>query len=142
MSTRAPASARLTIGVVAHQAGVGVETVRFYHREGILAEPPKPAGGFRVYPPDSVRRIRFVKRAQELGFALREIQELLGFRDTKQASCGRVKERAERKIAEIDAKLADLRRIRGALTRVRSRCLRSETFAECPILRGFYDDAS
>jgi len=89
----------LTIGQVAKEAGVGVETVRFYERKALIEQPPRPARGFRRYPPDVVRRIRFIQRAQGLGFTLREIGELLALRVEPATACGDVRAVAERKVA-------------------------------------------
>src|SRR5919106_6046 len=101
----------MTIGQVAKHAGVGVETVRFYERRGLLDAPPRRASGYRQYSPDVVRRIQFIKRAKDLGFSLREICELLSLRVDPDTTCDEVKQRAEAKIADIKTKLRDLRRM-------------------------------
>jgi Hg(II)-responsive transcriptional regulator len=129
---------RLTIGKVAKLSGVGVETIRYYQREGIIVPPPKGQTSFREYPREVVNRIRFIKRAQELGFTLSEIIDLLGFWSAKQGSCERMRARAERKLDEVDAKIKDLARIRSALENVRSVCSRRRTPQECPVLKEFY----
>jgi MerR family transcriptional regulator, copper efflux regulator len=130
---------RLTIGRVAKLSGVGVETIRYYQREGILQEPERSGGvGFREYSHDVVQRIRFIKRAQELGFSLREIVELLNLRNSRRSSCEAVKARAERKIAEVEQKIEDLKRILAALTNVRKVCSRKQQTSSCPILEEFY----
>src|ERR671918_2137551 len=94
----------MTIGQVAKHAGVGVETVRFYERQGLLDAPPRRASGYRQYSQDVIRRIQFIKRAKDLGFALREIRELLSLRVDPNTPCDEVKHRAEAKIADIDTK--------------------------------------
>src|SRR6266852_4384126 len=98
----------LSIGQVARRAGVGVETVRFYEREGLLKEPPRRASGYRQYPEEVVKRIQFIKRAQELGFSLKEIIELLTLRVDPATSSGEVKQRAEAKLADIQRKVEEL----------------------------------
>jgi DNA-binding transcriptional MerR regulator len=99
----------LSIGQVARRAGVGVETVRFYEREGLLEEPPRRASGYRQYSEEVVKRIGFIKRAQALGFSLREIsEELLLLRVDAQTSCDEVKQRTEAKVAEVERKLVEL----------------------------------
>jgi MerR family mercuric resistance operon transcriptional regulator len=98
----------LTIGQLARQAGVGVETIRFYEREGLLAEPGRLPSGYRQYPPDAVERVKFIRRAQRLGFTLRESRELLDLRDDPDAGQVDVRERATDKLADIDARIAEL----------------------------------
>lgn len=124
----------LTIGQVARSAGVGVETVRFYEREGLIAEPPRRPSGYRQYPPDVVRRIRFIKRAKDLGFTLAEIGELLSLRIAPETTCADVRDRAVVKIADIDGKLLALQRMKEALVRLTKACTGSGPTTECPIL--------
>ena len=114
----------MTIGQLAARTGVGVETVRFYERRGLLPRPPRPDSGFRQYTPDAMSRITFIRRAKQLGFSLREIKELLSLRTQAGANCGSVKRCAEAKAAEIDAKIADLRRMRKTLTELAGACER------------------
>src|SRR5436305_1691974 len=108
----------LSIGQVARRAGVGVETVRFYEREGLLDEPARRQSGYRQYAGDAIDRLRFIRRAKELGFTLREIKGLLVLRLDTGAQRADVKQRAADKIADIEAKIADLRRMRDALARL------------------------
>lgn len=126
--------AALRTAEVAEQAGVNVETLRFYERKGILPEPPRRASGYREYPPEIVERVRFIKRAQELGFALREIQELLGLRQATWAKSARVRKLAEAKVAEIDLKIRDLQAMRDGLTELLCACDGRRTVASCPII--------
>lgn len=107
----------LSIGQVARRAGVGVETVRYYEREGLLEEPPRRASGYRQYSEQVVKRLHFIKRAQKLGFSLKEITELLQLRVDAQTACEEVRQHAEAKIAEVDRKLIELQRMRQALIR-------------------------
>src|SRR5947199_8885718 len=108
----------LTIGQVAHKAGVGVETIRFYEREGVLEEPPRRASCYRQYSEQVVKRIHFIKRAQQLGFSLKEITELLHLRVDGQTSCEEVKQHTEAKIAEVEQKMIELQGMRQALLQV------------------------
>jgi MerR family mercuric resistance operon transcriptional regulator len=113
----------MTIGKAAQQAGVGVETVRFYEREGLIERPAKPsAGGFRVYPPETVERIRFIRQAQDLGFSLREVCELLDLRADPQADAADVRARATAKLANVNDKMRQLQRIKDALETLIAAC--------------------
>lgn len=124
----------LSIGQVAREAGVGVETVRFYEREGLLEEPPRRASGYRQYSEQVVGRIHFIKRAQQLGFSLKEILELLTLRVNEDTSCEEVKLRTEVKIAEIERKLVELQRMRRALREVAALCTGEGPASSCPML--------
>lgn len=119
---------------VARQAGVNIETLRFYERKGILPEPPRRASGYREYPPETVERVRFIKRAQELGFSLREIQELLDLRQLTRAKAGRVRRVVEAKLGEIDHKIRDLEAMKQTLTELISACDGSGSISSCPII--------
>lgn len=124
----------LSIGQVARQAGVGVETVRFYEREGLLEEPARRASGYRQYAQEAVTQIRFIKRAQHLGFSLKEVAELLALRVDRQTSCEQVKERAAAKLAEVERKMVELQRMRQALFQVASLCEGEGPNSRCPML--------
>ncbi|MCA9145473.1 MAG: Hg(II)-responsive transcriptional regulator [Planctomycetaceae bacterium] len=124
----------LTIGQLAKIAGVGVETVRFYERKGLLAEPNRRPSGYRQYGEEVVNRLRFIKRAKELGFTLNEIKELLSLRLDPTTTCADVKERAEEKIDDIEAKIRTLRRMKNALVKVTKACSGRGGTSECPIL--------
>lgn len=124
----------LTIGQVAAQAGVRADTIRYYEKCGLIPKPARRPSGYRAFGPDTVVRIRFIKRAQQLGFTLDEIGQMLRLRDTQRAECADVQHLAERKIALIDAKVADLRAIRGALQRLVESCQGHVPIVECPIL--------
>ena len=125
-------SATMTIGRVAEAAGVNVETIRFYQRLGLLAEPPRPPGGVRRYGGEFVSRLRFVKRAQQLGFSLAEIQRLLVLEDPQ--SCGKARTLAAEKLALVEARLADLQRMRGILKELVARCDVRRGKVACPII--------
>ena len=108
----------LRIGEVAKQAGVGVETVRFYEREGLLDEPDRRASGYRQYDEEAVAVLRFIRRAKELGFTLKEIKSLLNLRLDASATRADVREQAREKVADIEAKIADLQRMKESLLRL------------------------
>ena len=125
----------MTIGKIAKLAGVGVETIRFYERKGLVAVPPKPVSGYRHYPAETVSRVRFIKRAQGLGFSLKEINELLSLRLDSDVSREEVRSRAEAKIAELNDKMASLQRMKDTLTGLTAACCDGgESDSECPIL--------
>ena len=132
----------LTIGQVADAAGVGVETVRFYHRKGLVEEPPREGTSHRRYPPDAVARIRFIRGAQNLGFSLREIDDLMSLRIAPGASKADVKAKAEAKVAEIRVKMEDLQRMRDSLLKLIGACDGMGSLDDCPILEAFDEGPS
>lgn len=124
----------LTIGKLASRGGVNIETIRYYERRGLLPKPSRAASGYRLYADDAVRWLRFIKQAQLLGFSLTEIQELLSLRMRPGTTCGDIKQRAHQKIAAVDQKIEDLRRIKSALTKLAAACRGKGPTSECPIL--------
>lgn len=124
-----------TIGKVAKQAGVGIDTVRFYERKGLLLEAARTRSGYRLYSADDVDRLRFIRRAKRLGFSLEEIAELLEL-DAAKGSRASVKRLAERRLAELDQKLRELTAIRDALAALVSRCSGQGSVKGCPIIEG------
>lgn len=124
----------LSIGEVARQASVGVETVRFYERQGLLAEPERRASGYRQYDEEAVAVLRFIRRAKELGFTLKEIKSLLELRLDTTATRAEVRQQAKEKVADIEAKIADLQRMRDALTKLIKKCHGDGAASGCPIL--------
>ncbi len=133
----------LTIGEVARQAGVGVETVRFYERQGLLEEPQRRASGYRQYEEEAVAVLRFIRRAKELGFTLKEIQGLLALRLDATATRAEVRQQAKAKVADIEARIADLQRMRDALQTLIKKCHGDGSTTGCPILaalKGQKDD--
>ena len=124
----------LTIGQVARLAGIGVETVRFYEREGLLQEPERRQSGYRQYGEEVVGRLLFIRRAKELGFSLAEIRDLLSLRDDPEATAGDVRGRAEAKIAEIEARVRDLQRMKRALLTLTATCSGHGPVGTCPII--------
>jgi len=121
-------------GQLAKTANVNVETLRYYERRGLLPEPPRRESGYRVYPMESVSRVRFIKGAQNLGFTLEEIEELLALRINEKASKTEVRERAQNKVTQIDAKIAALQQMRNALSHLIDQCHGDGPTSECPIL--------
>jgi Hg(II)-responsive transcriptional regulator len=124
----------LRTGQLAAQAGVNVQTLRYYERRGLLKEPKRRSSGYREYPPDAVQLIRFVKRAQELGFTLAEIEDLIRLRADRKASCADVRSRAETKIGNIEQKIRDLRAMKRALRVLMVSCAAEGSTRRCPIL--------
>ncbi len=125
----------MTISKAARQAGVGVETIRFYERKGLISQPAKPLdGGFRDYPPLTVERIRFIRQAQELGFSLREAGELLLLRADPNTDAANVRARAAAKLAEVEDKISRLSHMREALNTLIQACPGRGTLRQCTIL--------
>lgn len=125
-------AANLTIGAVADAAGVNVETIRFYQRKGLLPEPEKPYGSIRRYARAEVARVGFIKAAQRLGFSLDEIAGLLTLDDG--THCDEARDLAEQKLADVRAKLADLRRIESVLAAVVRDCCATRGRVSCPLI--------
>ena len=126
--------ASMSIGKVANRVAVGVETLRFYERKGLLEKPPRLNSGYRAYPAATVNRVLFIKRAKELGFSLKEIKELLALRLAPGATCGHVKKRAEAKIEDIEGRIKTLQRMKRALRKLSDACGGKGSVSECPIL--------
>ena len=126
--------ATLRTAQVAKLAGVNVETLRFYERKGILPQPPRRSSGYREYPPETVERVRFIKRAQELGFSLKEVQDLLDLKERAGARSGRIRRVAEGKLEEIEQKIRDLEAMKKSLAALLSACDGKKPIASCPII--------
>jgi MerR family mercuric resistance operon transcriptional regulator len=131
---------KLTIGAVAAAAGVNVETIRYYQRRGLLEEPTKPLGEYRSYPTEMVKRIRFIKRAQALGFTLGDVSGLLELNDTD--ACSKTRDLAAQKLALIEQKISELATMRDALANLVGQCDRKLKRAACPIIEILQWDAS
>jgi Hg(II)-responsive transcriptional regulator len=133
----------LTTGQLARRARVNSETIRFYERRGLLPEPPRSSGGYRLYDEEAVDRIRFIKRAQHLGFSLEEVDELLSLRADEDAATDDVRRRSRDKIREIEAKIHDLQRMKDELERLVAACSGYAPASACSILRAIAaDDAT
>ncbi len=125
----------VTIGKTAGKAGVNVETIRFYERIGLIEQPPKPPNmGFRIYPEGTLQRLRFIRQAQEIGFSLKEIAELLALRSDPSADCSDVREQAREKLAEVNRKITQLEQIRAALGNLIAACPGRGALRECSIM--------
>jgi MerR family copper efflux transcriptional regulator len=125
---------RLTIGEVAKQAHVRIETMRYYERKGLVAPPLRNGSNYRLYPPETVRRVQFIKHAQHLGFSLKEITERLALRATPETPCAGIRARAVAKIDTMEAKLRALRAMKSALTQLVAACSGQGGVTDCPIL--------
>ncbi len=124
----------ITISKLAKGAGVGVETIRYYERRGLIPEPPRTDSGYRQYCSDDIARVKFIKRSQELGFSLKEVIELISLKFEDTTDCGDIKSVAESKISEIDNKIRTLREMKKALVRVVEICPGEGPLSDCPIL--------
>ncbi len=126
----------MTIGGLARTAGVNIETIRYYQRRGLLGMPRKPPGGVRRYSAETLNRLHFIKRAQQLGFTLREISELLKLGD---GSCGETRTIAEHRLRDIEARIGDLQSMRATLTKLILTC-RTGKNPPCPIIASLERD--
>jgi MerR family copper efflux transcriptional regulator len=128
----------LTIGKLARKAGVGIDTVRYYERNGLLSPTSRSSAGYRRYGELEFARLRFIRRAQKLGFTLKEIRSLLAL--SARRSVAQVKRAAQAKLDDVDSKLADLQRVRAGLALLVEACPGHGQPAECPILRALADE--
>jgi len=126
--------ADFTIGKLARALGVRPDTIRYYERNGLLPAPSRSAAGYRTYGPTDLERVRFIRKAQHLGFTLREIATLLDLRASDKARSTDVLAITEQKIAETGARMADLNRIKTALTSLAAECTVDIPAADCPII--------
>lgn len=124
---------RVTIGTVSAETGCNIETIRFYEKEGLLPEPERSEGGHRLYTSDHVSRLSFVRRCRELGFSMNEIRQLLSLVDGHEVSCERVKRIADDHLADVKAKIADLKKMEKSLLDLSSTCTGADV-PECPML--------
>ena len=134
------AEQRLMIGEVAARAGVNIQTLRYYERQGILPKPKRTSSGYRQYAQEAVRIVRFIKRAQDLGFTLAEIQEVLRLRQARPRPGGPVLAVTEEKIRDIDEKIRNLQAMRTALAKLADSCRCASSELECPILEALAGD--
>jgi Hg(II)-responsive transcriptional regulator len=124
----------LTIGNVAKAARISVEAIRFYEKRGLLGKVGRTASGYRQYPPETVKRIRFIQHAKDAGFTLAEIDELLRLRQSRRDTCARIRGRAIDKLQEVEQRVRDLKLIRDALSDLVDRCDNNDDMGECPIV--------
>jgi len=123
-----------TIGQLSRSSGTGVETIRYYEREGLISEPPRRASGYRQYPEDTLSRLRFIRHAKALGFSLKDVKELLELRVTPGTTCADIRKRAETKIADVRVRLEMLGQIERALVKLTATCRGRGPISDCPIL--------
>ena len=131
----------LTIGQVANAADLNVQTIRYYERRGLVPTPRRTAAGYRQYTDDAVARLRFIRHAQELGFSLREVQELLALRVRHGTACDVVERKTRQKIDVVQQRIRDLQRMKRTLERLDAACAVRRPTAECPILEVLEDHA-
>jgi len=124
----------LRIGEVANKSHVGVETVRFYEREGLIALPKRNVSGYRQYSESAIKQIQFIQHAKTLGFSLKDIRELIKLKSTRDARCKSIKSTAKAKIADIQEKIDALKRMKLALEPLVAQCKSSDPISDCPIL--------
>ena len=127
-------ASRFTIGQLAKATGVNIQTVRYYERLGLLEPCDRKPSGYRLYDGESLKRLRFIKNAQALGFTLREIAELLNLRVTSTARCGDVQRRAQAKLTHVEAKVRDLQALARSLRSLIRDCRAGQPTEQCPIL--------
>ncbi|QDE39056.1 heavy metal-responsive transcriptional regulator [Luteibacter pinisoli] len=125
----------LTIGRIAQSAGVAIDTIRFYEREGLLPEPRRRPSGYREYDASAVSRLRFIRRAKDLGFTLDEIRELLALSADRHGGVEGVRERAAARLKAIDDRIAELQRVRDGLAELVDACPGHGSPDDCPILK-------
>jgi MerR family copper efflux transcriptional regulator len=138
--TTAASSTSLTIGAVAKRVGVGIDTIRYYEREGLLPEPARRASGYRHYDESAMAQLRFIRRAKNLGFTLEEIRELLTMSADRARGVKAVKQRAQKRLAALDTRIAELQRVRDGLAQLVEACPGHGKPEDCPILRALRDE--
>ena len=124
---------------LANEGGVNVETIRYYERHGLLPRPPRTASGYRIFSEDAVKRLRFIKHAQALGFSLKEIKELLDIQVKRNSSCADVRRKAQAKIADVDEKIRHLQAIRRSLVKITAACSGQGPIASCSVIQALND---
>lgn len=124
-----------TIGTVARRAGVGIDTIRYYEREALLPQPTRRASGYRDYGVDVIERLRFIRRAKDLGFRLDEIRELLALSGDRERGVEGVKQRAEARLVEVERRIRELQRVKRGLRQLIDACPGHGPLEHCPILR-------
>ncbi len=124
----------LTIGKLAKRVNVNIETIRYYERRGLIPKPRRRESGYREYSDETTKRILFIKRAKDLGFSLKEVDELFSLKISPGTTCSDVKSKAEEKIADIEDKIKTLQRMKKALFKLSKACSGAGPVSECPIL--------
>lgn len=131
---------RMTIGSVANATGVSIDAIRFYERLGLVSPQARTRGGYRVFDAEAVDRIRFIQQAKNLGFSLKEVGDLLALNDSPATSCAEIRARAISKIAEVDARIGNLQRIKRALVRLSETCPGKGPITRCTILDALHSE--
>ena len=134
MTRKRDDSATFKIGQLAELSGVSIDTVRYYEREGLLPKPARRASGYREYREADAERLRFIRRAKELGFSLTEIAELLSLTDDRHADMRGVKRKAEERLSQVERKITELRRVKHGLEELIAACPGHGELARCPIV--------
>src|SRR3954449_4548964 len=129
----------MKIGEIAKRSGIGIETIRYYEREGLLLEPERRPSGYRQYDESSVERLEYISRAKELGFTLAEIRELLELSFAAHAGCDHIRQRAEVKITDIEIKIRSLQKMRRSLRSIVHQCKTKDSPHDCPLVNGAHD---
>ena len=127
----------LTRGTLSRRTGCNIETIRYYERIGLLSDPPRSAGGHRIYGEDHLKRLTFIRRARELGFSIEEIRKLLALVDGGETSCAEVRALTLKHVGDIQGKIADLRKIERVLEDIAVRCDDGEV-PECPVIEALF----
>jgi len=130
----------MNIGQLARRAGVPIDTVRYYERQGLVPEPPRSASGYRQYGPDDVTRLEFIRRAKTLGFTLEEIGELMAISGNYSSDMKEMKQKASMKLEVVEARLKELVRMRDALRGLVEACPGHGSLATCPIMAALTTD--
>lgn len=124
----------MKIGEIAKRSGIGVETIRYYEREGLLQEPERRPSGYRQYDESTIERLDYILRAKELGFTLAEIRELLELSFVAHAGCDHIRQRAESKVADIEGKIRSLQQMKRSLGKIVERCRTKNSTDDCPLV--------
>ena len=124
----------MMIGEIARRSGIGIETIRYYEREGLLQEPVRRPSGYRLFEESTVERLDYIKRAKELGFTLAEIRELLELSYSTNSHCVHIRARAEAKITDIEDKIRSLQRMKRSLGKIVQRCRCDNSAKRCPLV--------
>jgi Hg(II)-responsive transcriptional regulator len=124
----------MKIGEVAKRSGIGIETIRYYEREGLLQEPERRPSGYRQYDESTIQRLEYISRAKALGFTLAEIRELLELSFAAHTGCDHIRQRAEAKITDIESKIRSLQQMRRSLRKIVARCKAKDSPHECPLV--------
>jgi MerR family copper efflux transcriptional regulator len=124
----------MKIGEIAKRSGIGIETIRYYEREGLLLEPERRPSGYRKYDESTVERLEYIRRAKDLGFTLAEIRELLELSFTAHAGCNHIRQRAEAKVADIEGKIRSLKQMKRSLDKIVQLCRTKNSTEDCPLV--------